>query len=170
MTVRDRRLASDYEKLQAVVNNSGDSLVIESVTGKPPSDYVIGYRCKGIEGLHRGTPVFSDYHRVQIHLPAAYPSAAGRPVAQLLTPMYHPHVFSNNVVCLGAMTINEYLDALVMRIGAIIQYDPQYFDFNSPANRDAADWAKRNMRLFPVGSCTFRAPTRTAARVVWNDL
>jgi hypothetical protein len=126
VTVRDRRLGSDYEKLQHLVKSSGGSLVIESVSGRPPSEYVIGYKCRGIESLRGGAPVFRDYHLVRIHLPVAYPSGAGRPVAQFLTPTYHPHVFSNNVICLGTTTISEYLDALVLRIGSIIQFDPQY--------------------------------------------
>ncbi len=45
---------------------------------------------------------------------------------------------------------SEFLDLFVKRVGSIICFDPDYFDFNSPANRTAMDWAKRHMNSFPT--------------------
>jgi hypothetical protein len=62
------------------------------------------------------------------------------------------------------------LDQLVLRIGSIVQYEPQYFNFNSPANPVAAAWAHANLRLFPLGHCKFRDAAEAQVAVQWTDL
>jgi len=154
-SVRQRRLSEDYRMVMELVAASGGALAISETRGTAPETYVLKYRCKGIERIDRDAPVYRDEHRVRIELPAAYP--AQQPVAIMLTPIFHPHVFPMNNICLGKRwTPAEYLDSLILRIGAIIQYDPQYFDFSSPANREAASWAQGHMQMFPVGRCNFR--------------
>jgi ubiquitin-protein ligase len=168
-TVRHRRLTADFQMVQTLASNSGGTLAIERVAGDPPERYIVVYRCKGIERLEGTRPVYRDVHRVQIDLSASYP--AQKPAAAMLTPLFHPHVFANNVICLGAKwTVAEYLDSLILRIGSIIQYDPQYFDFNSPANKTAATWAQQNMRLFPIGRCTFKLPRQASGTISWTNI
>ena len=169
-SVRERRLESDYGKVQDLVRNSAGAVSIENTVGAPPHTYTITVRCRGIERLNGNVPVFRDRHTFKIQLPAAYPSPAGRPVVAFSTPVFHPHVFSNQMVCLGATAVGEYLDSLILRIGALIQYEPQYFDFNSPANREAAEWARRNLRLFPLDRCTFKASAASTSVVTWTDI
>jgi ubiquitin-protein ligase len=168
-TVRHRRLTSDLQMVQTLASNSGDTLAIESVAGDPPERYIMRYRCKGIERLDGSRPVYRDTHRVQIDLSASYP--AQQPSAAMLTPIFHPHIWTNNVICLGKRwTPAEYLDSLVLRIGSIIQYDPQYFDFGSPANSAAAVWAQQNMRLFPVGRCNFKVSQQSTGTISWTNI
>lgn len=168
-TVRTRRLHADLQMVQSLVSNSGGTLTIERVSGNPPEGYVMVYRCRGIERIDGGRPVYRDIHRVQIELGASYP--AQQPRAIMLTPIFHPHVFPNSVVCLGSRwTLAEYLDSLILRIGAIIQYDPQYFDFNSPANSSAATWARQNMRSFPVGTCSFKVAQPSMGTISWTNI
>ena len=166
---RDRRLKADYERVLELVAASGTTLRIESANGNPPSSYVIRYRCRGIEQANGERPIYRDEHHVRIDLPVGYPGK--EPVAQLLTPMFHPNVWTNNIICLGGRwTPAEYLDKLLLRIGAIIQYDPQYLNLGSAANPSAKAWAQRNMRLFPVGQCTFKTPTDQSAEISWRNL
>jgi hypothetical protein len=169
-TVRERRLASDFEKVQGLARNSGGSIQVDFTMGSPPHRYTITMRCRGVSRLNGISPVYRDTHTFTIELPAAYPSPAGRPLVTFSTPIFHPHVFSNQTVCLGSSLVGEYLDGLILRIGSLIQYDPQYFDFNSPANRVAAEWAKRNMGLFPLGNCPFKASLAGSSAITWTDL
>jgi hypothetical protein len=169
-SVRDRRLGADFEKVQALTRNSGGSLRIEVAAGRPPDAYVLMFRCRGIAGrTTTGKAQYRDVHTVEITLPAAYPAQA--PYVRFREPMFHPHVFAGtNVVCIGGWTISEQLDQLVLSLGALIQYDPQYINFDSPANRVALDWVRGNMELFPLDSTTFRGPEKSAVAIEWRDL
>jgi ubiquitin-protein ligase len=169
-SVRDRRLESDWEKVNQLAQHSGGTIRIVSTSGRPPHSYVITFRCRGIERVNQHRPVFRDEHTLRIQFPAAYPSPAGRPVVSFVTPIFHPHVFPNQNVCLGSTLVGEYLDSLVLRLGALIQCDPKYFDFNSPANREAAEWARQNLSLFPLGHCSFVEKENSRSEVEWTDL
>ena len=169
MDVRQRRLASDYQRLKALAEASGGTLIIESTAGNPPDTYVLAYKCRGIERLTGNGPVYRDSHRVEIRLPAIYPAL--QPLCTVLTPIFHPHVWQNNMVCLGkSWRPAEYLDLLALRIGAVIQCEPQYFDFEHPANREAAAWAHQHMTLFPLGNCKFWVSPDPMAQIQWTDM
>lgn len=169
-SVRDRRLTADFESVTRLLAGSGSAIELASTSGRPPVQYVLTYRCPGILRLVDGQKTeITQSHSVQIDLPAAYPAQA--PTVRFLTPIFHPHVWpQTNLVCIGRWTISEQLDQLLLRIGALIQYDPQYFDFKSPANRAAAEWAARSMRLFPLGSITFKRENDTGQTIDWKEL
>ena len=169
MDVRQRRLTADHQRLKALVESSGGTLSIESAAGDPPEVYVLLYKCRGIERLNSDAPVYRDSHRVQIRLPAIYPAL--QPLCTMLTPLYHPHVWQNNMVCLGkSWRPAEYLDLLALRLGAIIQCEPQYFDFEHPANREAAEWTRQHMSLFPLDTCKFWVPPDPMAQIQWTEM
>jgi hypothetical protein len=171
---QDLRRSSDYEKVKKLVENSENLLEIESIEGEPPRQFVIAYHCKGIEKIDKsGTAIIRDRHRVEITLPANYP--VDRPYALFLTPIFHPNVFENNVICLGeTWNVNESLDNLILRIGKIIQYDVDYMNLQSPANWDAMSWAESHRDLFPIGTDTFLQSKPESGKeedqVVWTDL
>ena len=168
--VRNARLRSDHDRLQALVKGSEGSITIDSQKGTPPQTYVLSYKCKGIERLNGDKPVYRNLHRVQIQFGASYP--AQQPTVTMLTPIFHPHVFTHNAVCLGRRwTPSEYLDNLVLRIGSIIQYEPQYIDFASPANSTAASWARSHMNMFPIDRCTFKgSQSSNEGGIQWTNL
>lgn len=148
-TVRQRRLQSDYERLTASVAAHSPRLAVESARGTPPETYVIVFRSPSIAELRGTIPVFCARQRMRIEMPADYPAVP--PLVTVLAPIFHPHVWSRtNVVCLGPWNITESLDALVLRLDALVRYDPSQLNWKSVANQEAADWAVRNQHLFPL--------------------
>ena len=153
---RDLRLQADYEQVRELAANSGGRLVIESTKGRPPDEYVLTYHCRSIEALKDGKPVYRDFNRVRIKLPARYPAPAAAPVAELQTPIFNPHVYVNRVVCMGSWQTTEYLEDLVLRLGAMLQFDRRYMDILDPANEQAMFWVTKNLLLLPTDTITFR--------------
>jgi ubiquitin-protein ligase len=96
-----------------------------------------------------GQVAYRDSHAVEILLGPDYPW--NEPTVRMLTPVFHPHVFLSNRVCLGDWT-GEFLDLLVKRLFKILQFDPAYLDGNSVANPDAQRWVEANRGLFPLGT------------------
>jgi ubiquitin-protein ligase len=162
---RDLRLQSDYSHVRSLDINSCGTLVIEQAKGDPPDQYVLVYNCRTIERLENGKPVYRYSNRVEIKLPARYPAPFDAPKVRMLTPLWHPHVYKNLVVCMGDWTTSEYLDAFALRLGALLQFEKEFFDIRDPANEEAIDWARRNLLLFPTDTCTFRndPPDRATA-------
>jgi len=119
MGVRETRLTNDLRQVSELIANSGGSLKLISKTGNPPYEYVIEYRCKGIETVNGNNPVYRNTHQVKIILGTNYPRE--KPDAKFLTPIFHPNVFSNQNVCLGNYwTPGETVTELILRIGKII--------------------------------------------------
>jgi hypothetical protein len=153
---RDLRLQSDNEHLLALAKGSGGTLVVESAQGRPPDHYVLLFLCRSIECLKNGRPVYRNRHRVEIKLPSKYPAPFAAPVVKMLTPLWHPHVYKNLVVCMGDWQTSEYLDDFVLRLGALLQFEKEFFDVRDPANEEAIDWARKHLMLFPTDTCTFQ--------------
>ena len=169
MGIREKRLENDFKELTSSVNNSGGKLAIISTQGQPPHQYVIEYRCRGIEKLQGTEPFFRTNHRVEINIGSNYPKE--KPDADFLTPIFHPNVYTSLKVCLGSYwTMAETLSELVIRIGKIIQYSDDVLNLNSPANSDAKNWAANNMRRFPVDTQTFKSTQKPSTTIAWNDL
>lgn len=152
---RDLRLQSDYVHLRALAAQSGGTLRIEKTAGSPPDTYVLVYQCRTIECLVDGKPLYRTFNRVEIKLPARYPAPFDPPKVRMLTPIWHPHVYKNLIVCMGDWTTSEYLDAFALRLGALLQFEKEYLDVRDAANEEAIDWARRNLLLFPTDTCTF---------------
>src|SRR5436309_316303 len=104
---RDLRLQSDYEHLLALAEGSGGTLAIESTQGRPPDYYILLFTCRSIECLKDGRPFYRDQHRVEIKLPSKYPAPFAAPTVKMLTPLWHPHVYQNLIVCMGDWQTSE---------------------------------------------------------------
>jgi hypothetical protein len=73
-SVRQRRLGADCELVSRLVAASGETLLLETISGEPASTYVIRYHCRGVERVSGNNPVYRDEHRVRIdQFPANYP-------------------------------------------------------------------------------------------------
>ena len=159
-TPRERRLQADFQKVQGLVAGSGGGLKLISTQGQPPTTYVIEYHCPSLVKEAGAAAIVRRQHRVEIRLDSTYPLRTGSATARLLTPVFNPHVFFNQDICLGARwNPTETLDTLVLKIGAILQLDPRVLDFNSLANPEAGAWVKKHPGQTPLpGAVDFKAP------------
>jgi ubiquitin-protein ligase len=161
--VRERRLHSDYTAAQAAVLASRRRIVIQEAFGDPPEKYQFLFCGQGIASLGPSGPVYREEHTVSVHFPNLYPAQA--PIATMLTPVFHPHVWPNGTICIGAWKPTEKLDTLLQRIGDILIYAPAALNWRSVADDAAATWARQNLDLFPLDQPFFSAiPTRMLHR------
>jgi ubiquitin-protein ligase len=147
---RLNRLRRDYEKLQELAARS-PFISIQETQGTPPEKYVLHLTCKGITDIRNGNPVYSESHRLGIHLHQEYPRKGPR--FEMLTPIYHPNIARNGQICIGDEGDHGFapsmpLDDLVIRIINIIRYEN--IGLNSAFNYKAAQWAHNNQSLFPI--------------------
>lgn len=166
---RDNRLRVDFEKVNRLVAESGGRLRTITATGSPPQRYVIEYHCPSLVKDAAGQVSVGNTHRVEINLGLDYPLQ--RPNVRMVTPVFNPHVFPSQSFCLGALwSPTETLDALILRIGAVLQLDPKVLDDRSPANGEALRWVRSHYQALPLpGAVDFRAPAGAAApRIQWT--
>ncbi|MBU6429133.1 MAG: hypothetical protein KGR26_09005 [Cyanobacteria bacterium REEB65] len=168
-TAHTRRLRTDFEKVQALVGRMGEVLQLEGATGTPPTKYRLRYRCKSVERVDEDQAMFRSEHQVEIQIPSGYPLEP--PTVRILTPIWHPHVFSGGQVCLGSRwQVGEGLDNLLTRISAILRFEPDYLDFRSPANLEAAHWAAAHRGDFPLEPGDAAEPASPANTAIsWQD-
>ena len=149
MTIRNRRLRRDFEKIQAELAGS-EFVMVKVLAGDPPNHYQATYRLNGLmwsdaEGEAR--PI--SEHLVEIFLPLGYPKQAPR--CTMRTPVWHPNI--GDYVCIGDFwSAGVALVDIIAHIGDMIQY--KTYNLKSPVNKDAAAWARRNLKSFPVGTRT----------------
>jgi|SRR5579864_69360 hypothetical protein len=145
-SVRDRRLRSDRRRLEALAAGS-DFIRILQVLGEPPEDYVIGFSCKGLVAPGLVLPEVGEEHRVQVVLPAGYPTR--RPQLRWLTPSFHPNINAEGtLVCIDTWFPSQFLDDLCILLGRMIQY--RNYNPYSYLRRDAALWAATHPHLLPI--------------------
>jgi hypothetical protein len=87
----------------------------------------------------------------------------------MVTPLFHPHVYPNNTICLGVWQTSEYMDELALRIGAMLQFDRRCLNIKDPANEKAVAWAQKNLLVLPTDDCTFRGDDVTKVRTVHDE-
>jgi ubiquitin-protein ligase len=173
-TLRERRLATDAERVRNLAAANPGRLDIKAVVGAPPHQYDILLECRSVLRLRSGRPVYGDAHTLRVVLPSGYPLEEPAR-ASVLTPIFHPHVFKgSNVVCVGTQrTVSEFLDAFVRRMFDVLRFDPQYLNPNSPANREAMEWAAKSGHLFPLDPAGLRlaggGDVLAPPAIVWVD-
>ncbi len=161
------RLQTDHEKVKKLVTESGGTLQLIRAVGIPPTSYIMEYHCPGIAKDSYGNIINRNQHQVEIKLSANYPIE--KPTAAFLTPIFNPHVFPSNVICLGGVrSPGETLDLLILRIGALIQLDPRVLDDKSPANSEANQCVRANRFRLPVGKITIKLQEQGKKRIEWS--
>jgi len=147
MPIRTRRLKRDYEKILAELSGS-EFVTVSALAGDPPSQYQATYRVDGLMWDGRsGTARPITEHVVDIFLPIGYPKQSPR--CTMRTPIWHPNI--GDYVCIGDYwSAGVTLVDIIAHIGDMIQY--RSYNLKSPVNKDAAAWAKRNEKSFPVGT------------------
>ena len=151
---RLRRLQSDMKALERLKAESSilDVTVPGPMFGGPPEIYVIHFYGRGLSKQDGSNEVhFRQRHEVMIRLGAAYPRMI--PEMTWKTPIFHPNISANGVVCLGGYSTHWVpslqLDELCAMLWDMIRY--QNFDVDSPYNREAALWVKeQSVYRFPI--------------------
>jgi len=144
MSVRLRRLASDYETVKRLVRRH-PRIQIEGVSGNPPDRYRLVLQVRSLQ-RDGETVRYADSHRVEINLPGTYPRDP--PYCRMLTPVFHPNI-EPHAICVGDhWSAGESLVNLIQRIGEMLAF--QCYNVKSPLNGDAARWVEENLVHLPV--------------------
>lgn len=169
MSTRSDRLSNDFRALQKLCAFN-EPVKIKMLEDSSPPDY---YRiqlsnCKGIESLVVGIPKYRTVHMLEIStFPANYSDPGQLPIVKLLTPIFHPNVYSDGRFCFQGHDISmttHPLDILVKRVVEMVQYENMRF--GSPANTDALDWVNRNLSLFPLSLNS--TTTQASSKLNWR--
>lgn len=137
---RIRRLVADHESVRQLVQQS--SILDMSCSGDPAGTYLFRYNGRGLAMDHHGHLKEQWVHEVRVNFGANYPRVM--PELHWLTPIFHPNISANGLVCLGGYSTHWVpslrLDDLCLMLWDMIRY--RNFDISSPYNRVAAEWAK----------------------------
>jgi hypothetical protein len=125
--------------------------------GMPPQKYRLVFTGSGFWRDRYGQISVINHHEVLVELGAAYPRMV--PNLAWQTPIFHPNISNNGVVCLGgygthwvpSLTLSE----MCTMLWDMIRY--KNFDTESPYNREAALWAKTQTDFrFPIDTRSIR--------------
>ena len=152
---RQRRLESDYKAIRQLRDES--TIFSYLASGEPPQKYRLIFKGKGIYRNSNGEIKVSDHHECLIEFGAAYPRLV--PNLAWQTPIFHPNISNNGVVCLGGYGTHWApslsMAELCTMLWDMIRYEN--FDTESPYNREAASWAKLQLRsAFPIDARSIR--------------
>lgn len=161
---RERRLQADWAAVRTL---SEESQVFSfQATGAPPQKYRLIFDGVGVARNERGEIVLQRRHEVLVELGAAYPRLI--PNLAWQTPIFHPNISVNGVVCLGGYGTHWVpsltLDEMASMLWDMIRY--KNFDTESPYNREAALWARSPAPFrFPLDERSIRDRVARSERV-----
>lgn len=146
--MRQRRLQSDWKKLQILHDNS--ELINVDLENSNWDRFRVKFSCKGLVWLPgAAAPSITTNHSCEIYLHLDYPRTP--PQLTWLTDIFHPNILppsQNGGVCIGYWTPAESIDQLCIRIAEMVQMknvNPYH-----PLNPTAAEWVKINLDKLPV--------------------
>lgn len=171
MSAFAERRTQDLDKLREMDRISGGRVKVASATGNPISKLLLELHYK-TAGSTRYPTETQSVTKVAIDLPARYPFT--EPTAKILTPIYHPNVYSSGQICFGMKWLpSQGLDLLVQRIIQIITFDPLILNEKSPANGAALTWYRDTLRkhqsAFPTDGMNTARPD-PAPKMTWSDV
>ena len=150
MNRKEIRMKNDYEEMLRLKSES--SIIDFATTGNPPTRYNLVFRCAGMKWDESGNAALIQEHRCMIVLGAQYPSQA--PDVTWLTPILHPNIKLQAVCHSGQWAPSWSLAEFVSELADMARYAK--FNLQSPLDTKAAEWAKRNLNLFPLDSRPIR--------------
>lgn len=160
MTVRLRRLQSDYEAVRRLARLH-PRVHVEGVVGRPPERYRLVLTVRSLREKG-GRILLAQKHRLEITLPHGYPRDA--PICRMLTPVFHPNI-APHVVCIGDhWSAAESLDLMIQRVGEMLAF--QSYNVKSPLNGAAAKWVEENIDRLPTDRQEFFVDLVVAERDV----
>ena len=143
----------------------------------------VTYRIRCVADLAEdGTPIYHDRYDMVVDVPPDYPEMP--PVVRMAAgskPPFHPNFWNHGVnyglVCthgggVAAADPSETLALLLVRMGRMLQYDPQVTQVHLGPNDAAARWYHDNMNrtdLFPTDKQLLPLPGVVAAAAPADD-
>ncbi len=158
MGVMIRRRQADLERLRELAAANPGRIEIVATEGEPPAMIRFRLNCQSITELPAtGQPVLGGRHTLRVHFGQRYPLEP--PLVYVESPIANPHVFpTTRRICIGAAwTPSETLDLFVQRVWAILAWDPQVIDPNSPANMAALKWSEDHRDRLPIEPIRLRS-------------
>jgi len=142
----------DVERVRALAAASAGRIGVVTlpIPGRPRFVLDLGYATAGSPAYPRERQAAS---RITIELAPRHPFQP--PLTTVLTPIFHPHVFSSGVVCIGAKWLpGEGMDLFVLRVVRLLAFDPLLMNPHSIANAAANNWYRsalsRHPQAFPT--------------------
>lgn len=137
----------DVERVRALATASGGRIGIVTLPALGQPRFVLDLVCT-TAGSQRYPRERHTAARLAIDLAPRHPFAP--PIATVLTPIFHPHVFASGLVCIGAKwQPSEGMDLFVKRIVRLLAFDPLLMNPVSIANGAAQAWYQSAQRLHP---------------------
>jgi hypothetical protein len=132
------RRAADLERLRALEAASHGRLKALAADATPGRPIRLEMRCRtAADERYPARAVVGVSFRID--LPLRYPFE--RPAVTIESPIFHPNVFANGLVCQGDRWLpSEGLDLLIKRMIRLATFDSAHVNPASPANRRAASW------------------------------
>ena len=162
----DRRM-NDYLRLQELCAQSGGRIAITSVTGTPPTSYVVEFTGKMLGPTAAGPHGVRRTARFSITLPQNYPEAGADPVVMSIGPIWHPHFYGSGKFCVAKVTEEAipFLDTFVTLIWQALVLDPRV-NSGSAANNAAKSWQTANAKRLPLDTPDVRVPAGSVPDLV----
>ncbi|NDB22104.1 MAG: hypothetical protein EB020_14680, partial [Proteobacteria bacterium] len=115
---RIERLKNDHLRLQELCAQSGGRIAIKSVTGTPPTTYVVEFTGKMLGATATGPHGVRRTASFRITLPQNYPDPGADPVVMSIGPIWHPHFFGSGRFCVAKVEgeVLPFLDTFVTLI------------------------------------------------------
>jgi hypothetical protein len=164
MTAASRREV-DVERVRGLAAASAGRIGIVTLPlpGRPSFVLDLGYATAGSPAYPHERQAAS---RVAIELAPRHPFQP--PLTTVLTPIYHPHVFTSGVVCIGARWLpGEGMDLFVQRLVRLLAFDPLLMNPHSIAHGAANAWYRgalqRHPEAFPTDPAATAPPCAAAA-------
>ena len=150
MNRKEIRIKNDYEEMLKL--DAESSIIDFQTAGTPPTRYFLKFNCPGISIDAEGKPAIIQEHRCQIVLGAQYPSQP--PDVTWQTPIFHPNIKLQAVCHSGQWAPSWSLAEFVSELADMARFVK--FNLQSPLDTKAAEWAKKNLHMFPLDSRPIR--------------
>ena len=153
---RSQRLKNDHLRLQELCAQSGGRIAIKSVTGTPPTTYVVEFTGKMLGPTAAGPHGNRRTASFRVTLPQNYPDPGAVPNVVSIGPIWHPHFYDGGRLCTGT-THPTFLDTFVTWLWQTLVLDPRV-NSGSAANSAAKSWQIANAKRLPLDTPDVRVP------------
>jgi ubiquitin-protein ligase len=161
---RSQRLKNDHLRLQELCAQSGGRIAIKSVTGTPPTTYVVEFTGKMLGPTAAGPHALRRTASFRITLPQNYPDPGAVPNVASIGPIWHPHFFESGQLCKGTAPLT-FLDTFVTWLWQTLVLDPRV-NSGSAANGVAKSWQTANAKRLPLDTPDVRVPAGSVPDLV----